>query len=145
MGQKRCDSRGGGRKITNLDLEEAVLNWIHERRANTSRVSRKLMRKAKAIHDESVGNDPAAQASFVASRGWLEKFMKRNCLSLRRKTTTTQKDPSHMIDKLVAYTLQIRRLSLHYDPSSIIAMDETAVWADMVSPNTVDITGTKDI
>ena len=105
------------------------------------------MRKAKAIHDESVGNDPAAQASFVASRGWLEKFMKRNCLSLRRKTTTAQKDPSHMIDKLVAYMLQIRRLSrqFNYDPSCIIAMDETAVWTDMVSPNTVDITGTKDI
>ena len=133
---------GGGRKITNLDLEEAVLNWIHERRANMLRVSRKLiMRKAKAIHDESVGNDP------VASRGWLEKFMKRNCLSLRRKTTTARKDPSHMIDKLVAYMLQIRRLSrqFNYDPSSIIAMDETAVWADMVSQNTVDITGTKDI
>ena len=52
-----------------------------------------------------------------------------------------------MIDKLVAYMLQIRRLSrqFNYDPSSIIAMDETAVWADMVSPNTVDITGTKYI
>ena len=61
------------------------------------------MTKAKAIHNESVGNDPAAQASFTASRGWLEKFMKRNCLSLQRKTTTAQKDPSHMIDKLVAY------------------------------------------
>lgn len=139
---------GGGRKITNLDMEEAVLYWTHERRANMLRVSRKLiMRKAKAIHAESVGNDPAARASFVASRGWLEKFMKRNCFSLRRKTTTAQKDRSHMIDKLVAYMLQIRRLSrqFNYDPTSIIAMDETAFWADMVSPNTVDITGAKGI
>ena len=106
-GAKKMRLEGGGRKITNLDLEEDVLNWIHKRSANMLRVSCKLMRKAKAIHDGSIGNDPAAQTSFVASCGWLEKFMKRNCLSLRRKTITAQKDPSHMIDKFVAYMLQI--------------------------------------
>ena len=30
---------------------------------------------------------------FKASRGWPEKFMRRNNLSLRRKTSVAQKDP----------------------------------------------------
>ena len=37
----------------------------------------------------------------------------------------------------------IRQFS--YDPACIIAMDETAVWADMVSDTTVDKIGSKDI
>ena len=42
------------------------------------------MKKAKILYDESVGDDLSAKEAFVASRGWLEKFMKRNCLSLHR-------------------------------------------------------------
>ena len=89
QGAKRMRLEGGGRKITNFDVEEQLLEWIHERRANSLRVSRKLITcKAKALHDDSVEDDHAAQEAFVASRGWLEKFTKRNCLSLRRSTTT---------------------------------------------------------
>lgn len=145
-GKKRLE--GGGRKILDSDVEEKVLNWIHERRENRLRVSRKLiMRKAKMFYDESVGDDECAKEAFVASRGWLEKFMKRNGLSLRRRTTTAQKDPACLVNKLVAYVLEARRLSEshHYTPQSIIAMDETAVWADMVSQSTVDKVGKREI
>ena len=109
-GLKRRRLDGGGRKVTNEELEEEVLMWIMDRRSAMLRVSRKLiMKKAKIIHDEST-DDPAVKDSFVASRGWLEKFMKRNGLSLRRRTTTAQKNPSSMVDKLVMYVLQCRRL-----------------------------------
>ena len=50
----------------------------------------------------------------------------------RRQTTATQKDPSHVINKIVAYLLQARRLlseKFKYNPTFIIAMNETAVWA----------------
>ncbi|CAH3184397.1 unnamed protein product [Porites evermanni] len=42
--------------------------------------------------------------------------------------------PSSLIDKLLSYILQVRRLSQghEYQPSCIIAMDETPVWDDMV-------------
>ena len=44
-----------GRKLTD---EEKVLNWIHERRDNGLRVSRKhIMKKAKNLYDKSVGDD----------------------------------------------------------------------------------------
>lgn len=36
---------------------------------------------------------------FKASRGWLANFMKRNGLSLRRKTSVAQQDPERMIHK----------------------------------------------
>ena len=63
--------------------------------------------------------------------------------SLRRKTTTAQQDPERLIDKLILYILHARRLSIKdkYLPSSIIAMDETSVWNDMVFNTTIDKQG----
>ena len=145
---KRCRLDGGGRKVTDVELEEEVLNWIHERRANMLRVSRKLiMFKAKAIYDEKCGNNEALKDGFIASNGWLVKFMHRNNLSLRRRTTVAQKDPSHLTGKLVGYVMHVRRLTMkeNYPPSCVIAMDETAVWSDMVGNTTVNATGSKDI
>ena len=71
--------------------------------------------------------------------------MGRNGLSVRRRTTESQKDPEGLIDKLIAYILQVRRQRnrLSYSHSDIIAMDETAVWQDMVSSTTVDNVGEK--
>ena len=73
--------------------------------------------------------------------------MRRNGLSLRRKTTVSQKDPSRLIDKLISYILYIRRLSanFYYAPANIIAMDESAVWADLVSDTTVEKTGARTV
>ena len=52
-----------------------------------------------------------------------------------------------MIDKLVSYILHVRRLQreFQYALTDIIAMDETAVWSDMVSVTTVNKTGAKDV
>ena len=87
------------------------------------------MKKAKKLYGESIGDDLYKKEAFVASRGWLDEFMKRNCLSLCRRTTTAQNDSSHVINKIVVYLLQARRLSnkFKYNPASIIAMNETAV------------------
>ena len=104
-------------------------------------ISRKmLMIKAKKIYDEK-NDDPATQDAFIASRGWCEN------LSLRRKTTTAQKDPSYLIDRLVAYILHLRRLQRqhNFECRDIVAMDETPVWNDMVSNTTVEFTGAKDV
>ena len=56
------------RYLIDKDLEENVLNWIHDRRENMLRVSRKLiMKKAKILYeyDESVGDDLCAKGAFV--------------------------------------------------------------------------------
>ena len=105
------------------------------------------MAKAKGPSDEKYKIDETVSASeeeFKVSRGWLEKFFASNGLCLRRKTTEAQKDPPHLVDKLVSYVLQICRLkrTLNCGDANVIAMDETAVWKDMLSSTTVDKVGT---
>ena len=112
------------------------------------RVSRKrIMFEAKAIFNEKCGDDESLQESFASSNGWLVKFMKCNHLSLCRRTTIAQKDPSHLVSKLVGYVTHVRRLSINcnYATGSIIAMDETAVWSDMVSNTNINSTGAKEV
>ena len=52
-----------------------------------------------------------------------------------------------MIGKLAGYVMHVRRLNkqFKFNNSSIIAMDETPVWSDMVSSTTADKSGTKDV
>ena len=65
------------------------------------RVSRKLiMFKAKSIYNEKYGDNEELKTGFVASNGWLTKFMKWNNISMRRQTTIAEKDP-----KLVKYVM----------------------------------------
>ena len=108
------------------------------------------MKKAQVVYDEMKLGETANTANeevFKASTGWLKNFMLRNHLSLRRKTSIAQKDPDRLVTKVVSYVLQVRRMKAQngYSPCSIIAMDETPVWNDMVSETTVDATGKKTI
>ena len=146
MKGKRFRLDGDGRKLTDVELEDEVLSWRQQRRSTMLRVSRKLiMFNAKSIYDERCGNNEELKAGFVASNGWLRKFMKRNNLSMQIRTTIAQKDPSHLTIKLVKYVMHVRRLSMKttFSPDCIIAMDKTAFWSDMFGNVTVDTTGTK--
>ena len=127
-GKHRERLDGGGRKGFAERLDDLLLEWIYGRRANGLSVSRKLIKvKARQIYDENCSKDE--KELFSASARWLHKFMQRNGLSLRRKTTTAQQEPNRAIDKLIYFILQVRRHSRqhHYQPSCIIAMDETPV------------------
>ena len=83
------------------------------------------MWKAKIIFNEKI-DDPAIKDSFVFSRGRCEKFMRRHGFYLRGKTTS-QKDPSYMVDRIVAYVMQVRRIQKqsNFHDADIITMDET--------------------
>ena len=63
-----------GRKALDSDLEEALFSWIMELRSRNLPVSRCMIRvQARTMSSVS---------TFKASRGWLERFMKRYSLSL---------------------------------------------------------------
>ena len=112
------------------------------------RISRKLiMFKAKSIYDEKCTDNKELKVGFVVSNGWLTKFMNWNNLSIQRQTTIAQKDPSHITTKLVKHVFHVRRLSMktNFSSACIIAVDETAIWSDMVGNVAVDTTGTKDV
>ena len=139
---KRKRLNGAGRKPFDLDIEEVLLEWVHELRSNGFRVSRKMIRsKARFLHEEKC-KEMELPPTFTASL-WLQKFMTRHGLCIQRKTTESQKDPEKLIDKLIAYVLQARRLRVKfsYSDSVIMAMDETVVWQDMLSNTTVDSIG----
>ena len=140
---KRKRLAGAGRKPFDLDIEEVLLEWVHGRRSNGFRVSRKMIKsKARFLYEEKY-KEMELPPTFTASIGWVHKFMTRHELCIRRKTTESQKDHEKLIDKLIAYVLQARRLRVKfsYIDSDIIAMEETAVWQDMLSKTTVDSIG----
>ena len=67
--EKRFRLDGGGRKLTDVELEE-VLSWIQQQRLNMLCVSKKLIIfKAKSIYDEKCGDNEELKAGFVASNG----------------------------------------------------------------------------
>lgn len=70
---------GAGRKPLDQEMEEELLQWIIQQRDRSIRVSRKMIiQKAK---------DMTSHSDLRASRGWLDRFLKRKHLSLRHKTT----------------------------------------------------------
>ena len=114
--------KGGGRKAQDEDMEELLFEWITVLRSRNLRVSRAMiMCQAKTLSDEE---------SFQASTGWLNGFITRKGLSLRKKTTVCQNSPSACIEKLVDFIMHVRRLRIRHQfmNDSIYAMDETACW-----------------
>ena len=96
-GKQRSKLSGGGRKPLSLKLEETLIQWIDSRRAIGLRVSCKLIMKKAEITYRSIKADNNEDfEEFKASRGWLTRFMKRNGLSLRRKTSVAQQDPERL-------------------------------------------------
>ena len=135
----------GGRKPLNEELETQLLEWVLDRRGKGLRVSRVLiMKKALVMYSNM---DGSSDIEFNESKGWCEKFMKRNGLTLRRHTSVCQKDPEQVIAKLVAYVLRVRRLRLphEYMLGDIYAMDETPVGSDKITSSTVEQVGKKTV
>ena len=144
---KRKCLDGGVRKPFAVGLEDELLEWIHERRSTGLQVSRAMIpHKAQAIHEQKC-KAWQVSPSFILSNGWVQKCMARNRLSERCRTTELQKDQDRLIDKLIAYILQVQRQQNRhsYSHSDIIAMDQTAVWQYMLSSTTVDNVGEKSI
>ena len=102
---KKLRLPGGGRKLKFPDVEEQLAQWIEHQRAQHLRVSRTMIQqKAIQLH--------FGEEDFSASRGWLENFLRRHNISLRRKTTVSQRLPEHMIAKVSSFVLRIRRMRL---------------------------------
>jgi len=114
-GKEKKRLPGGGRKPFSEELEKQILEWVLERRTKGLRVSRILIIKKALIFFKEMDN--IDDSEFNASKGWCDNFMRRNGLSLRRKTSVSQKDPDMVISKLVAYVLRIRRLRLQHNYS----------------------------
>ena len=90
------------------------------RREDKQRVTRKMvMIEARRLHVSHPGGDP----EFAASSGWLGRFMVRNNIIMRSRTTMAQRLPRELGDKVASYISQIR----HNPVDAIVSFDGT--WA----------------
>jgi len=132
---------GGGRKRMSLELDSVLFNnWIFEMRHKGLRVSRRSIREKEKLVFPTLSNTHSV--TFNASIGWLNKFLARNRLSLRRRRTKlAQKDPAQLQSKIVSLIMHVSRMvnEKKLKPDSIIAMDETSIWFDMNNNTTVKL------
>jgi len=90
---------------------------------------------------------PTGEHEFQGTLTWIQSFMKRYNLSLRRKTKISQKLPEDTEEKLDEFRRFIIRLRTQYnfDLNSIFNMDETPVWFDMAGNMTINNKGDKTV
>ena len=84
-------------------------------------------------------------SEFKASSGWLHKFMMRHGLSLRSRTSISQKLPAQLERKLESFLNHVRlfRKQQEYPLDLIIIMDKTPMYFNMVPERTVTSKGSK--
>ena len=94
---KRKRLAGAGRKPVRGDLEEELLEKIIDKREKHYHVACKII---------TVWAQELATAhnlgDFQASQGWLFNFMRRNNLTVRRRTTTGQTIPKDALQKIAS-------------------------------------------
>ena len=84
---------GGGRKAVFSDaLEEELLEWIGAlRRQHLQVTCTAIQRKAIVIYESRNLREDEADTPFEVSRGWLQKFLKRQEFTIRCRTTVSQR------------------------------------------------------
>ena len=102
---RRLPGAGQKKKQKLPDMEEQLALWIEHKRSQHLRVTRTaVQRKALELYQ--------SEEEFAASRGWLEKFLKRHDFALRRRTTVCQRLPQDMITKVSTFILRVRKMRL---------------------------------
>ena len=133
---------GSGRKLSYpKEVDEEIAEWILIRRDAHLPVSTELVKaKAKLLIKP---HNP----QFRASKGWLEKFLSRHSLSMRARTSISQKLPAQLESKLESFLNEVRVLRVRHGYSSdmIINMDETPMYFDMVPEKTISKKGKKEV
>ncbi|XP_028828416.1 uncharacterized protein kiaa1958 isoform X3 [Denticeps clupeoides] len=89
--QHRARLEGGGRKKVSEEMEARLAGWVASMRAGRRRVSRTMIRR-RAREVRACAADGGGQ--FAASRGWLDKFLKRNGFAGRKHAAAATPDGS---------------------------------------------------
>ena len=135
-----------GKKAAWPELEKDLLDWITEKRNNGLAILPSLVRMQalEMAKNEKYG---IQAGQFKARNHWCQRFMKRNGLSLRQKTTLAQWLPEDYEEKIVQFhRFFINLRKEHNYPLHVIAnMDKTPMTFDMPLNRTIHNTGEKII
>ncbi|KAI5151008.1 hypothetical protein ENBRE01_1835 [Enteropsectra breve] len=137
-------SIGSGRTTLYRDVKAKLLSWVHEERSTQKRIVTFDILCKEALHFAEEFNI----TFFEASNNWIVLFMKRDCLSSRKITSVGQEDhrPLSLIKATVMdYFETLSHQLTNVDQSnSIMNMDKTPVYVDMMSTKTVSFKGEKN-
>lgn len=126
------------------EIEEELTAFVNLLRSKANPVTAEIL-QIKARELARAKNVP--HASFKASRGWIQRFMRRQNFSLRRRTTIAQRLPADYEDKLVKFQQHVIKLrqEKNYMFGQIGNADETPVYFDMPSASTIAAKGSKSV
>jgi Tc5 transposase DNA-binding domain len=139
-----------GRKAFYPEAEDLLYSWIIEQRRKglaVNYISARLQ-MCKILKEPAIQVlYPAGEHEFQGSLSWINSFMNRFNLSLRRRTKISQKLPEDTEQKLEEFRRFVIRLRVkfNFDLNSIFNMDETPVWFDMAGNMTVNNKGDKTV
>ncbi|XP_077109832.1 uncharacterized protein LOC143766214 isoform X1 [Ranitomeya variabilis] len=134
---------GSGRQPLYSELEDLICEWVADRRAKTLVVSRaKIQEFALAMAPQF----EIAPEEFKASQHWLDNFLQRSELSLRRSTTLFRLEDAEIIKRAFAFKTFVDDADFSkYNLSNMIAMDETAVFMGQASQTTIEQRGASSV
>lgn len=111
---------GSGRKLSYpIEKEEQLVAWVLEQRDLHLAVT------IQHIIDQAILTIQPSTPSFQGTRGWVQKFMRRNNLSLRAKTSIAQKLPAALEEKMATFLRSVReaRKQSKYPDNMIVNID----------------------
>uniref|UniRef100_A0A3Q2X9R6 Pogo transposable element derived with KRAB domain n=2 Tax=Hippocampus comes TaxID=109280 RepID=A0A3Q2X9R6_HIPCM len=126
------------------ELDRRVCAYVDEKRKNGMPISRAFIRLT-AVEIAKELNIPTAD--FKASLGWCRRMMRRNGLTLRRRTSPAQRLPSDFEEKLLSFQGYVINLTERhsYPLDQIGYADQTPVFFDMPTLVTVHKKGEKSV
>lgn len=134
----------GPRKGRHPELEEELLTFVRNARNGCIAVTTEMVQtKAREIARQR----GLSAAVFKASKHWVQRFMKRSGLSLRRRTSICQRLPVDFEEKLTSfqrYVIGLRRRH-GYCLGQIGNADQTPIYFDMPLTRTVEAVGAKQV
>lgn len=118
-------------------VEALLVDYLKALRGDGCAVSIEILRNQARLIARKEGI-PAKD--FQASNGWATRFMRRNGLSLRRRTTLCQRLPEAYEDKIVDFHRFVIRMrhQNNFLLSQIGNADQTPLNFDMPSNTTVE-------
>lgn len=138
--KRKC---GSGRQPLYPELEHIILEWIVDRRV------RALVVRRADIQAFALSMAPQLDISakeFKASARWLDGFLQRYELSLRRSTTLFKLEDCEVVKRALSFKAFVDGINFSkYQLSNMIAMDETAVFLGQESQTTIDRKGASSI
>jgi hypothetical protein len=139
---KRRRLAGGGRKVSNLEIEYSALHFVNNLRERGQAVTGTLIQ----AHVEATAK--AKDVDMKASSGWLTRFKERHEIVSRRATSFTPKSSADHEDSIRAFLNLLEKTKREHnlaEDTRIWNFDETPLYFDMPLATTLDFKGNREI